>query len=131
MPLSSSTPTQSPAHSFVPRTVPTSLQAVGSFGLTRATGLLPAFRRRVLSECRCRKADGNENDQRPSHHPALRFLVVFLTEVFSGLAVFPSDVRLARSAPIRSTTLLGAAFLVAAMGCPFCFFASSSVSAAS
>jgi hypothetical protein len=26
--------TQSPAHSFVPRTVPTSLQPVGAFGLT-------------------------------------------------------------------------------------------------
>ena len=33
-PLSSSTPTQSPAHSFVPRIVPTSLQPDGSFGFT-------------------------------------------------------------------------------------------------
>jgi hypothetical protein len=30
----SSDPTQSPAHSFVPLTVPTSLQPIGSFGLT-------------------------------------------------------------------------------------------------
>src|ERR1700680_2116349 len=34
----SSDPTQSPAHSFVPLTVPTSLQPVGSFGFTRARG---------------------------------------------------------------------------------------------
>ena len=32
-PLSSG-PTQSPAHSFVPRTVPTSLQPIGFFGFT-------------------------------------------------------------------------------------------------
>src|SRR5258705_527961 len=43
VPLSSSTPTQSPAHSFVPRTVPTSLQAVGSFSFTRTGGLLPTL----------------------------------------------------------------------------------------
>jgi hypothetical protein len=30
----SSDPTQSLAHSFVPRTVPTSLQPIGSFGFT-------------------------------------------------------------------------------------------------
>ena len=43
VPLSSSTPTQSPAHSFVPRTVPTSLQPDGSFGFTQTTGLLPTI----------------------------------------------------------------------------------------
>ena len=35
--------TQSPAHSLVPFTVPTSLQPVGSFGFTRTSGLLPTF----------------------------------------------------------------------------------------
>jgi hypothetical protein len=60
-----------------------------------------------------------------SHHPALRFLVAFFAGVFS------SDFRPTRSAPIRLTTLLGAALFVAAMGCPICFFASSSASAAS
>jgi hypothetical protein len=33
--------TQSPAQSFVPLTVPTSLQPVGTFGLTCTNGLLP------------------------------------------------------------------------------------------
>src|SRR5882724_3983149 len=41
-PLSSDA-TQSPAHSLVPLTVPTSLQPVGSFGFTRTSGLLPTF----------------------------------------------------------------------------------------
>src|SRR5258708_35263937 len=35
--------TQSPAHSLVPFTVPTSLQPIGSFGFTRTSGLLPTF----------------------------------------------------------------------------------------
>jgi len=35
--------TQSPAHSLVPFTVPTSLQPVGSFGFTRTSRLLPTF----------------------------------------------------------------------------------------
>jgi len=42
VPLSSGA-TQSPAHSFVLRTVPTSLQPIGSFGFTRTTGLLPTL----------------------------------------------------------------------------------------
>jgi hypothetical protein len=68
-----------------------------------------------------------------AHHPALRFLVDFFAGVFSDLAavIFSPDFRLARSASIKLTTLLGAAFFAAAMGCPFCFFASSSASAAS
>src|ERR1700720_638797 len=41
-PLSSDA-TQSPAHSLVPLTVPTSLQPIGSFGFTRTSGLLPTF----------------------------------------------------------------------------------------
>jgi hypothetical protein len=41
-PLSSG-PTQSPAHSLVPLTLPTSLQPIGFFGLTCSSGLLPAF----------------------------------------------------------------------------------------
>jgi len=39
----SSDPMQSPAHSLVPRTVPTSLQPIGSFGFTWTRGLLPSF----------------------------------------------------------------------------------------
>src|SRR5258708_6014902 len=35
--------TQSPAHSLVPFTIPTSLQPIGSFGFTRTSGLLPTF----------------------------------------------------------------------------------------
>src|ERR1700704_876772 len=35
--------TQSPAHSLVPFTVPTSLQPIGSFGFIRTSGLLPTF----------------------------------------------------------------------------------------
>ena len=35
----SSGPMQSPAHSFVPRTVPTSLQPIGSFGFNLTIGL--------------------------------------------------------------------------------------------
>jgi hypothetical protein len=38
-----SNPTQSPAHSFVPFTVPTSLQPIGSFGFTWKSGLLPTL----------------------------------------------------------------------------------------
>src|ERR1700682_5790508 len=41
-PLSSDA-TQSPAHSLVPLTVPTSLQPIGSFGFTRTSGFLPTF----------------------------------------------------------------------------------------
>jgi hypothetical protein len=39
----SSNPTQSPAHSFVPLTVPTSLHPIGPFGFTCTSGLLPTF----------------------------------------------------------------------------------------
>src|SRR5260370_6769504 len=41
-PLSSDA-TQSPAHSLVPLTVPTSLQPIGSFGFTCTSGLLPTL----------------------------------------------------------------------------------------
>src|SRR5260370_40661093 len=43
VPLSSEPPTQSPAHSFVPLTVPTSLHPVGSFGFTWTSALLPTL----------------------------------------------------------------------------------------
>ena len=39
----SSDASQSPAHSFVPLTVPTSLQPVGPFGVICTNGLLPTF----------------------------------------------------------------------------------------
>jgi hypothetical protein len=42
LPLNSAA-SQSPAHSLVPLTVPTSLQPIGSLGLTWASGLLPTF----------------------------------------------------------------------------------------
>jgi hypothetical protein len=42
-PLSSADPVQSPAHSLVPLTIPTSLQPIGSFGFTWTSGLLPIF----------------------------------------------------------------------------------------
>ena len=58
-PLSSDA-TQSPAHSLVPLTVPTSLQPVCSFGFTRTSGFLPILGY-TLSECGCRIADGGEN----------------------------------------------------------------------
>ena len=38
-----SNPTQLPAHNFVPLTVPTSLQPIGSFGVTWKSGLLPTL----------------------------------------------------------------------------------------
>jgi len=71
---------------------------------------------------------------RKAHHPVLRFLAAFFAGVFSDLAaavIFSPDYRLARSASIKLTTLLGAAFFAAAIGCPFCFLASNSANAAS
>src|SRR4051794_34806520 len=67
--------------------------------------------------------------------PAFRFgagLVFFavLCGLSAGGARLPPAI-LAFSADIRSTTLLGACFLAAAIGRPFCFLDSSSCSAAS
>jgi hypothetical protein len=48
-----------PAHSFVPRTVPTSFRL---FRLPLKQRFVADFGR-TLSECGCRKADSNENEQ--------------------------------------------------------------------
>ena len=61
VPLSSD-PVQSPAHSLVPLTVPTSLQLIGSFGFTWASVLLPtlgAFCAYAFAE----NADHSDNEQ--------------------------------------------------------------------
>ncbi len=70
--------------------------------------------------------------RRRAHQPALRFFTAFLAGAFAVPgAVFSGDLRLARSASIKLTTLPGAVFFAAAIGCRFCFLASSSASAAS
>ena len=97
----SSDPTQSPAHSFVPRTVPTSLQPIALSALPEPAAFT-GFGRRTLSEYSARKADSNENDKRP-HRQFTRFASRQPRLISESI---PQSIRALRAAPPGSSKLI-------------------------